>query len=660
MLSRVRKKIKVLRRKYKNNKKFRKNINITALFVFALVGVALMGMSMASSPKVVTPKSAQSPACGARVQNYNYQVPFGDAPWNVPVCNLPKFSQSDDYSKRLWNYGVFHDGGQWQKDNIGQFGIEFGMGPAETSWSRAVYYAKDATTTMQVRVCTNNCYPSNFDDGKNMYTLEAHLPERKFPWNPSWKVPGAGDNEVVIIDEDKGLLYSFASVKTGALATAQCGLIAPERLCASSAKILRTNAASTKDRKVADYRTFEGSDGSRGVGFNYFATLLTPQEIEAGEIRHALGMAMPNTMFGPECTKQQLATNDWKNVIGKQCGTAIAPAAKFEWPNAKSVGERLPSLKGSLMDKEVTLSQTIPEGMRFALNMSEAEIDEWIRKRPDLNENNEKSRAKARTAKIIAMALKDYGWISVDTNGARAGIQTAGGVSDVNRKVWNRLGITSEDDDKILAGLFTPSNIYVVEPSTNYCTDGTKSKFYCEYDSSKYEVSGTVVPTPPTNTPTAPSPSPSPSPAPTPNPSTPNQPQPTQNDPNAKNPAPGSNQTPPNNNQYMTPTSVVVSNNIPVEVGWNSKLFEFHQGAKLSWTASNSPNGISKYVVKKNGKTIYEGTSLRYTDFGIDDGQKYTYEITAVDKKGNISQPTIFERYMRCSWFGWVCGFETK
>ncbi len=652
MLSAIKDKFAAVKQKYQTDTRFKKISTVTVVIVFAIVGVVLAGISMASSPTAITPQLAQSKACGARVSNYSYQVPFGNAPWNVPVCDLPKHPRSAEYAGRMFNYGIYNDETPSTANNKGKFTVSFGFESADKNWTRAVYYASDATTTRQVQVCGNGCSPSNLDDGKGMYDIEGFLPNRKFPWNPRWEVAAAGDNELIIIDEQKGHLYSFASVKTGPLAVAQCGPFYRERLCASSARILRDHHGN-----IADYRTFEGSDGSRGGGINYFATLLTPQEVKAGEIRHALGMGIYNTAFGPACTKEQLAKNDPK-VIDITCGTAVAPAAKYEWPSVSTIGERIRHHQGLQIDKVMTLSKTVPEGMRFALDIDDTFIENWINSRPDLKS----SPRKAETARIIARALRDYGWMPLDTSGYGAGIQTAGGMSEKNRKLWQELGITSEKDDNILHGLFTKDNIYTVAPPTNNCTDGTKSTFYCKYHTSTYDTSTSrPAPQPPTQTPSTPTnndpsggdPAPTPTqppttsdPVPQPAPSTPNP-----NPPVSPQPATGTT---------ITPMTAELPKSIPVQIGWDWDMFEFHQGAQLTWSASSSPHGIKQYVIKKNGKIIYKGSGRSYTDFRIDDGQRYNYELTAVDNKGNVSKTSSFEGTVRCTWFGWSCGFEKK
>lgn len=642
MLATIKGKFAALKNKYSTDAKIKRATNLSVIAVFAVIGIVVAGFSLASSPDVHTPQSAASSTCGARVKGYDYQVPFGDAPWNVPVCDLPRHPRSDDYASRMYNYGISNDGSPAALNNRGKFNVSFGFEPAQSNWTRAVYYAKDATTTIQVQVCSNGCHPSNLDDGKNMYSTEAYLPQRKIPWNPAWKIAEAGDNELIIIDEDKGHLYSFSSVKTGLAAVTQCGPFFRERLCASSAKILRDHS-----KNIVDYRTFEGSDGSRGGGISYFATLVTPQEVAAGEIRHALGAAIFNSSFGPECTKEQLAKNDPK-VIDVTCGTAVAPAGKFEHKGVKSIGERIAHLRGKPIDTSMTLSKTVPEGMRFALDIDDAYIENWLNSRPDLKANPRK----AETARIFARALRDYGWMPLDTSGYGVSFQLAGGMSAKNRALWQELGISSEKDNNLLHGLFTEDNIYVVDPPTNQCVDGTKSKFYCAYTASKYEKTNSGKPAAPAQPKPTPAPQPSspssPPSDPTPEPAAP----PTQPKPSPA-PQPSSPANP-----VITPTSVTLPASIPVRIGWDWQMFEFHQGANLSWSASSSPHGIKKYVIKKNGQTIYEGSSRKYTDFRIDNGQKYKYELTAVDNRNNVSAVTTYEKTLQCAWFGWVCTFK--
>jgi len=54
------------------------------------------------------------------------------------------------------------------------------------------------------------------------------------------------------------------------------------------------------------------SDGSRGSGFPLIAGLIRPEEIEAGEIKHALVFASPINRKGVFCSPPASATDGWK------------------------------------------------------------------------------------------------------------------------------------------------------------------------------------------------------------------------------------------------------------------------------------------------------------------------------------------------------------
>ena len=64
----------------------------------------------------------------------SYVRPFGaDAPWNVPVANLPKHPQSDLYASRLYNNSTAARPGNFNSSFI--------------DYTYPVFYTEDATTT---------------------------------------------------------------------------------------------------------------------------------------------------------------------------------------------------------------------------------------------------------------------------------------------------------------------------------------------------------------------------------------------------------------------------------------------------------------------------------------------------------------------------------
>lgn len=419
--------------------------------------------------------------CGKRVANYTYQVPWGNAVWNQPVCNLPRYAKSADYASRFYLYVNVNDGTPATQTRKGEVNVAVGIPKPtlfdpeglSTLFSRNVYYASDATTTTLVQA---SVYASNLD-GTDSYqgnspTREKFLPDARIPWNPAWRTGEGGDNEIVVLDQSNGRIYNISGYKRGLAAFTQCGPFVGDRLCTAATDIGRDT-----DGKIFDYRTYEGYVGNRGVGLSAYATLTTPEEVKAGEIRHALGVGIPNTATGPICSSSQLGTP----AEGFSCGIAVAPATKFEWGSANSSAER-----GNIdpaLNNFYTQSKMIPEGMRFAIDITDAQIEAWVLSRPNLVSDP----LKASTARIYARALRDYGMMIVDTGGYGAVIQTAGSVNPAARQLWAEVGVDSESDGQdILDGLITATNLYVVEPPTVTCLNGATSKYYCPWTKATY------------------------------------------------------------------------------------------------------------------------------------------------------------------------------
>ena len=106
----------------------------------------------------------------ARESAAQYVPPFGpNAPWNVPVKNLPRHPQSATYASRLWSGS--------SNGNINQ---------SMTSWTYPVYYADEATGNYTVH-------------GGN-----ATINGKQMPWNPAWSAAGGSDAQVIVLDPATG------------------------------------------------------------------------------------------------------------------------------------------------------------------------------------------------------------------------------------------------------------------------------------------------------------------------------------------------------------------------------------------------------------------------------------------------------------------------
>ena len=301
-----------------------------------------------------------------------YCRPFGPrAPWNTSAESVPRHPKSTTFAKRLWHRA---------SDRPGNFNLTF------DGYTYPVYYVADSVGLYPIKTR----WGSNID-GKNI------------PWNPRWQPASGSDAQVIILDPDTGTEWDLFDVRfDGTTLHAQNG-----------------------SRVPGDYRRKEdGHPPSRGIGIQYLAMLVRPEEIAQGEIRHALSMPIRNTN-------------------GKYF---VPPATKLEWPDNPANG--------------------IPEGMRFALDVSDHDIDEWLHMLPrGLSESTRKS------ARIIATALREYGWFITDTSGA-AHLQFEDRLTA--EEDWRKLGLEmqtvggKEYPRDLLDGLFKEERIYTLVPSDQY------------------------------------------------------------------------------------------------------------------------------------------------------------------------------------------------
>lgn len=601
---------------------------LAIILAVAVIGIWVVLSSRAATTNTVT--------CGATVSNYPTNYPyFGKAAvWNQPICGLPKHPQSADYANRLYKWGNVNDGTKTELFGKISTNPDYpdpkAINPYGNLFSREVYYASKSTTETKIATVS---YYSNLDRaGDKTFT-----PNATIPWNPSWETGQGGDNEMVILDDrpgpTQGRIYTLSGYWTSnprfpyrKIPPIGCyAAWEQNRICTYD-----TSVARDLNGNYIDYRTYEGFIKDRGVGLPYLATLTLPEEVEAGEIRHALGISIPNTAYGPICKKEQLGfvTGKWDQE-GKTCGTALMPASKFEWNSATA-----PPVMQEEFRKLYTLEKTIPEGMRFGLNMTYEQIDRWIQSRPDLVSNPRR----AKTARIIAVAMKDYGLLVADTNGARVGLQMAGGANPDNAKKWTDLGLGPNEKDNLLDGLVTASNLYVVDPPVGDCTDGTKSKYYCDWKTARYAAASTSSPVPTTTTvsPTTTTVTPTTTtvkPTTTtisPNPSTSGA-----SIPGSKtSPAPSTTPTPTTDKVAPSaPTGITRGLVIdPTRVGYN---------LEIKWKASvdTGGSGMKDYLVTRNDGKTWTSVSPIVVDNTIVANTLYTYEIKARDNAGNISAP---------------------
>jgi hypothetical protein len=184
----------------------------------------------------------------------------------------------------------------------------------------------------------------------------------QIPWNPSWVIPSGTDGQIIVINEVTGEEFNGF----------QCSYSSGSNTL-SATRVNRVTANADGSGGAGDYRTkTSGFRQSRGCGIQYLAMLITPQEIAQGKIYHALSMVMRRSGY-----------------------------RYYSLPATK--GERYPGNE---------LDQGIPQGTRFWLDISDAEIDSTIASWPSGVPTSLRN-----TMRIVFRAMREYGWVATDQGG---------------------------------------------------------------------------------------------------------------------------------------------------------------------------------------------------------------------------------------------------
>ncbi len=263
--------------------------------------------------------------------------------------------------------------------------------------------------------------PGNFNLGFDEYTYpvyykkdatgqfpvvtkwKTNLTGQMMPWNPKWKAAPGTDAQVIVLDPEKGIEWNLWQVSFDG----------------------KTIRATNGSRVPQSYWKREvGFMPSRGAGIPYLAMLVRGHEIVGGKIDHALSMTVVNT----------------------DGDSYFPPATKIEHKGLRKNG--------------------LPEGIRFALDVTDDEVEAWVNELPgDLSD------ATRRSARIIAHALRDYGWFVTDSSGG-ATLQFEARLTA--RDCWKEAGLENVEVDykefprDLLDGLMTRERIYTLVPSDAY------------------------------------------------------------------------------------------------------------------------------------------------------------------------------------------------
>lgn len=239
-------------------------------------------------------------------------------------------------------------------------------------------------------------YPVYIVDGSeqlhrvhNSNVSRSNMYEQFIPFNSNWRSSFGNDSQLVIFDLGNDTYYEVYDFD-------------------------RVENNEIFAGRVSRIENFSQSNGqhlpSRGVGLVYFAMLVTPEEVASGVITHALSMPI----------NRELTSRDF-----------VAPAIKSDGDNDSG----------------------IPEGTRFALTMTDAELEAWILTKS----NNMQPLARA-----LGYALRDYGWVVTDKSGS-SHIQIEDFASAQSR--WGDIGVDNTDNQlrDLLDGLLWEDSV-VLKP----------------------------------------------------------------------------------------------------------------------------------------------------------------------------------------------------
>jgi len=364
----------------------------------------------------------------------------------------------------------------------GSFNLQF------VNYSVPIHDLRTATSTNVVRAFQATAYQSvvsRFDIAFDHVKIGDYI-----PWNPAWGHDTVGtDRLMTAVNPVTGEYYGFngTDLPLGGFGENPCNDKNPLNIAFFDGPNTKAGFDPNNPNHKCFYTVgrntvtaggtgnlYTFTDGTtnveRGSGVNKFIGIVRASEVQQGAIRHALSFTVQSMVGVPTCSPAK-GISDPRATTGG-CGFYLAPAARVEFETDQnnlttrrcSAGLGGPADAWNAPTPANRLNQP-PHGLRIAVNVTDTQINNWLDSRGYTG-------AKRNTARIFAVAMRDYGGIVLETGCYGIGMETDGLFdtrSGGSRDIWNSLGITAAPGDRnpqgdLLQGLMNQSNIYVVNP----------------------------------------------------------------------------------------------------------------------------------------------------------------------------------------------------
>ncbi|RTK95018.1 hypothetical protein EKI60_01005 [Candidatus Saccharibacteria bacterium] len=487
---------------------------------FAIVGTVALVISQAATPTSSTEAEGGTRSSGANiVANGNASggayIRFGpgtptnnltrrffadSVSWNKPVSQMGISSSYPGYVERMFKYS---GASGWDDPVLG-----IGFNPsvrgnynlALRDYSVPIYDLATMTPAEKSNLTTKRVYWSGWAypnaeryecDGVGIspctgsQTSVPVTPGMFIPWDPDWK-PGTGyDRIMAVINSNTGEFWSYYGTNIDPLqctifgggenwlgnATATPAFDAndPNHICMSGA-----------NRRANIYEINQPTTvNGRGMGIDKLALVVRAEEVQSGEIRHALGLTIFSQMFGPACNP---ATPAVAAGAGVSCAFYLPPATRIEHTTIPHGGANA-CKENTIQNTHANRSKTIPSGMRFRVNRPKTiadganSIEAWLNSKGYTGN-------KRNTARIIGTALVDYGFVAASETGCGNPHWEFDGMQNPKtRDIWvNELGLEDTGSDNggqssgqpdgladypsgnLMHGFITETNMQIVNP----------------------------------------------------------------------------------------------------------------------------------------------------------------------------------------------------